>query len=151
MANELKITDIVSSEAVNQVTNLQSLLVKLKDEYRETARELGQQIRIPATDFVSLSSKATNYQTTLARMKKTVEEMNDVQKRQAQILGDVSTRLKGMNVAENLTKMFERLTNGIDKLNNNLDRLVGHQQKAAQGMSQVAQVMDQVNQQFHLS
>ena len=148
MANELKITDIVSSEAVNQVTNLQSLLVKLKDEYRETARELGQQIRIPATDFVSLSSKATNYQTTLARMKKTVEEMNDVQKRQAQILGDVSTRLKGMNVAENLTKMFERLTNGIDKLNNNLDRLVGHQQKAAQGMSQVAQVMDQVNQQF---
>lgn len=148
MANELKITDIVSSEAVNQVTNLQSLLVKLKDEYRETARELGQQIRIPATDFVSLSSKATNYQTTLARMKKTVEEMNDVQKKQAQILGDVSTRLKGMNVAENLTKMFERLTNGIDKLNNNLDRLVGHQQKAAQGMSQVAQVMDQVNQQF---
>lgn len=148
MANELKITDIVSSEAVNQVTNLQALLVKLKDEYRETARELGQQIRIPATDFVSLSSKATNYQTTLARMKKTVEEMNDVQKKQAQILGDVSTRLKGMNVAENLTKMFERLTNGIDKLNNNLDRLVGHQQKAAQGMSQVAQVMDQVNQQF---
>lgn len=85
MANELKITDIVSSEAVNQVTNLQALLVKLKDEYRETARELGQQIRIPATDFVSLSSKATNYQTTLARMKKTVEEMNDVQKKQAQI------------------------------------------------------------------
>lgn len=148
MANELKITDIVSSEAVNQVTNLQALLVKLKDEYRETARELGQQIRIPATDFVSLSSKATNYQTTLARMKKTVEEMNDVQKKQAQILGDVSTRLKGMNVAENLTKMFERLTNGIDKLNNNLDRLVVHQQKAAQGMSQVAQVMDHVNQQF---
>ena len=148
MANELKITDIVSTEAVNQVTNLQALLVKLKEEYRETAMELGQQIRIPATDFVSLSSKATNYQTTLARMKKTVEEMNDVQKRQAQILGDVATRLKGMNVAENLTKMFERLTNGIDKLNNNLDRLVGHQQKAAQGMSQVAQVMDQVNQQF---
>lgn len=148
MANELKITDIVSSEAVNQVTNLQALLVKLKDEYRETARELGQQIRIPATDFVSLSSKATNYQTTLARMKKTVEEMNDVQKKQAQILGDVSTRLKGMNVAENLTKMFERLTNGIDKLNSNLDSLVGHQQKAAQGMSQVAQVMDHVNQQF---
>ena len=148
MANELKITDVVDSNAINQVLLLNAELKGLKTIYTQVAIELGKQIKVPATSYESLSNKASAYQTTLVRLNKTVKDMNEVQQQQVRLLNEVNNKMNSMNAAKNLADVFSKLANGVDKLNDLLDKLVKNHQQASQALGSLGNVATQVNQQF---
>lgn len=148
MANELKITEIVDSSALQQVETLNSELLTLKATYAQIAIELGKQIKVPVADYQSLSNKASAYQTTLVRLNKTVKDMNEVQQQQVRLLNEVNNKMNSMNAAKNLADVFSKLANGVDKLNDLLDKLVKNHQQASQALGSLGNVATQVNQQF---
>ena len=123
MANELKITDIVDESALKQVSSLNTRLNNLKNTYKDLAIELGGQIRVPVSDFTSLTTKADNYKTSLLSLKKTIEEMNKVQSLQEKALKSISDKMNVLGKNGAIVQMFDKLATSINKLTSVMEKL----------------------------
>lgn len=123
MANELKITDIVDEKALKDVSSLNARLKNLAKTYSDLAAQMGVEIKVPVSDFSSLSAKAENYKNTLVSLQKTIEKMNDVQYLLEKSLKAISEKMDHLGKGGTIVNLFVKMADIIEKLTTAIEKL----------------------------
>lgn len=86
MANETKITEVVAESAAKQVVELNSKLQELKRIYTDTAKSIGEGLKINPGNLSELNSMSELYNENVKNLQSTIIEYNKVAKDQQDLL-----------------------------------------------------------------
>ena len=86
MANETKITQVVAKSAAKQVVELNSKLQELKRIYTDTAKSIGEGLKINPGNLSELNSMSELYNENVKNLQSTIIEYNKVAKEQQDLL-----------------------------------------------------------------
>ena len=79
MANEFVITDVVSKEALQQLTNLTNKFTEVKKAYEDLGKELAKSYSIPVANYDDLTNKARLFEETQKKLISTEKELSSIQ------------------------------------------------------------------------
>ena len=85
MANEVKITDIVGKEAIEQLEKLDKKIQSTQETYVTFAKKLGDGLKLNPNNLSELSSKIQEYGTNIKTLQSTVTEYNETARKRADI------------------------------------------------------------------
>ena len=94
MANEFKITDIVSKSALDQLDNLTSKFNSTAQSYSDMAKILAGGVKIEPKTIQELSDKQENYQKVLKELIETQNKLSDIQKEHSSLLKEIEEQTK---------------------------------------------------------
>lgn len=90
MANEFIITDVVSDEALNQLTSLTDKFTEVKKAYAELGKELAKSYRIPVSNYDDLTNKARLFEEIQKKLITTEKELANIQNEYKALLKNIA-------------------------------------------------------------
>lgn len=90
MANEFIITDVVSDEALNQLTRLADKFTEVKKAYAELGKELAKSYRIPVSNYDDLTNKARLFEEIQKKLITTEKELANIQNEYKALLKNIA-------------------------------------------------------------
>lgn len=94
MANEFVITDVVSKEALQQLTNLTNKFTEVKKAYEELGKELAKSYSIPVANYDDLTNKARLFEETQKKLISTEKELSSIQNEYKSLLKNIAEETK---------------------------------------------------------
>lgn len=90
MANEFVITDVVSDEALNQLTSLTNKFTEVKKAYAELGKELAKSYSIPVSNYDDLTNKARLFEENQKKLITTEKELANIQNEYKALLKNIA-------------------------------------------------------------
>lgn len=90
MANEFVITDVVSDEALNQLTSLTNKFTEVKKAYAELGKELAKSYSIPVSNYDDLTNKARLFEEIQKKLITTEKELANIQNEYKALLKNIA-------------------------------------------------------------
>lgn len=90
MANEFIITDVVSDEALNQLTSLTNKFTEVKKAYAELGKELAKSYSIPVSNYDDLTNKARLFEEIQKKLITTEKELANIQNEYKALLKNIA-------------------------------------------------------------
>lgn len=90
MANEFVITDLVSKEALQQLTNLTNKFTEVKKAYEDLGKELAKSYSIPVANYDDLTNKARLFEETQKKLISTEKELSSIQNEYKSLLKNIA-------------------------------------------------------------
>lgn len=94
MANEFVITDVVSKEALQQLTNLTNKFTEVKKAYEDLGKELAKSYSIPVANYDDLTNKARLFEETQKKLISTEKELSSIQNEYKSLLKNIAEETK---------------------------------------------------------
>lgn len=94
MANEFVITDVVSKEALQQLTNLTNKFTEVKKAYEDLGKELAKSYSIPVANYDDLINKARLFEETQKKLISTEKELSSIQNEYKSLLKNIAEETK---------------------------------------------------------
>lgn len=94
MANEFVITDVVSKEASQQLTNLTNKFTEVKKAYKDLGKELAKSYNIPVANYDDLTNKARLFEETQKKLISTEKELSRIQNEYKSLLKNIAEETK---------------------------------------------------------
>lgn len=94
MANEFVITDVVSKEALQQLTNLTNKFTEVKKAYEDLGKELAKSYSIPVANYDDLTNKARLFEETQKKLISTEKELSSIQNEYKSLLKNIAEGTK---------------------------------------------------------
>ena len=94
MANEFVITDVVSKEALQQLTNLTNKFAEVKKAYEDLGKELAKSYSIPVANYDDLTNKARLFEETQKKLISTEKELSSIQNEYKSLLKNIAEETK---------------------------------------------------------
>lgn len=123
MANEFKITDIVSKSALDQLDNLTSKFNSTAQSYSDMAKILAGGVKIEPKTIQELSDKSISYNKALTGLIKTQNKLSSLQEKQLNILNAIENRLTKLSSLTALPKLFEEFASNVKKASDALEAI----------------------------
>lgn len=122
MANEVKITDIVGKEAIEQLEKLDKKIQSTQETYVTFAKKLGDGLKLNPNNLSELSSKIQEYGTNIKTLQSTVTEYNETARKRADIESKLAKAARDYAEAELIRIRTEREKLNLDKQIDNQER-----------------------------
>lgn len=122
MANEVKITDIVGKEAIEQLEKLDKKIQSTQETYVTFAKKLGDGLKLNPNNLSELSSKIQEYGTNIKTLQSTVTEYNETARKRADIESKLAKATRDYAEAELIRIRTEREKLNLDKQIDNQER-----------------------------
>lgn len=90
MANEFVITDVVSDEALNQLTSLTNKFTEVKKAYAKLGKELAKSYSIPVSNYDDLTNKARLFEEIQKKLITTEKELANIQNEYKALLKNIA-------------------------------------------------------------
>lgn len=155
MANEFVITDVVSKEALQQLTNLTNKFTKVKKAYEDLGKELAASSNTNPKTFDELSQKAHNYTSILEKLNKTQERMESIQTKQLTVLRQISQQFNSMSSLQKLNILFEQFSKNVKNasdmlagLSSSSNQVASAQENAAKSTQTASDTINQASAQL---
>lgn len=123
MANEFKITDIVSKSALDQLDNLTSKFNSTAQSYSDMAKILAGGVQVEPKTIQELSDKSISYNKALTDLIKTQNKLSSLQEKQLNILNAIENRLTKLSSLTALPKLFEEFASNVKKASDALEAI----------------------------
>lgn len=94
MASEFVITDVVSKEALQQLTNLTNKFTEVKKAYEDLGKELAKSYSIPVANYDDLTNKARLFEETQKKLISTEKELSSIQNEYKSLLKNIAEETK---------------------------------------------------------
>lgn len=94
MANEFVITDVVSKEALQQLTDLTNKFTEVKKAYEDLGKELAKSYSIPVANYDDLTNKARLFEETQKKLISTEKELSSIQNEYKSLLKNIAEETK---------------------------------------------------------
>lgn len=94
MANEFVITDVVSKEVLQQLTNLTNKFTEVKKAYENLGKELAKSYSIPVANYDDLTNKARLFEETQKKLISTEKELSSIQNEYKSLLKNIAEETK---------------------------------------------------------
>lgn len=122
MANEVKITDIVGKEAIEQLEKLDKKIQSTQETYVTFAKKLGDGLKLNPNNLSDLSAKIQEYGINIKTLQSTVTEYNEAARKRADVESKLAKSARDYAEAELIRIKTEREKLNLDKQIDNQGR-----------------------------